>query len=130
MQHTDEVVNMANKIELKINNDTLELTNEKYEESYKNVDSLNVSEAGTNLRAVMRTAIPTLSVSYKCDATEKKKLDGFARASSLLAQKWDEYSEAVDSWACFIDGYTADLIVETPTTRYYKVSFKLIDLES
>ena len=130
MQHTDEVVNMANKIELKINNDTLELTNEKYEESYKNVDSLNVSEAGTNLRAVMRTAIPTLSVSYICDATEKKKLDGFARASSLSAQKWDEYSEAVDSWACFMDGYTADLIVETPTTRFYKVSFKLIDLES
>ena len=130
MQHTDEVVNMANKIELKINNDTLELTNDKYEESYKNVDSLNVSEAGTNLRAVMRTAIPTLSVSYICDATEKKKLDGFARSSSLLAQKWDEYSEAVDSWACFMDGYTADLIVETPTTRFYKVSFKLIDLES
>ena len=121
---------MANKIELKINNDTLELTNDKYEESYKNVDSLNVSEAGTNLRAVTRTAIPTLSVSYKCDATEKKKLDGFARASSLLAQKWDEYSEAVDSWACFIDGYTVDLIVETPATRFYKVSFKLVDLES
>lgn len=130
MLHTDEVVDMANKIELKLNNETLELTNDKYEESYKNVDSLNVSEAGTNLRAVIRTAIPTLSVSYKCDATEKKKLDGFARASSLLAQKWDEYSEAVDSWTCFMDGYTADLIVETPTTRFYKVSFKLIDLES
>jgi len=120
---------MANKIELKINNDTLELTNDKYEESYKNVDSLNVSEAGTNLRAVVRTAIPTLSVSYKCDAAEKKKLDGFARASSLLAQKWDEYSEAVDSWACFMDGYRADLIVETPTTRFYKISFTLNDLE-
>jgi len=123
------VVDMANKIELKINNDTLELTNDKYEESYKNVDSLNVSEAGTNLRAVVRTAIPTLSVSYICDSTEKKKLDGFARASSLLAQKWDEYSEAVDSWACFMDGYRADLIVETPTTRFYKISFTLNDLE-
>ena len=121
---------MANKIELKLNNQTLELTNDKYEESYKNVDSLNVSEAGTNLRAVRRTAIPTLSVSYKCDATEKKKLDGFARASSLLAQKWDEYSEAADFWLCFVDGYTANLIVETPTTRFYAVSFKLIDLES
>ena len=121
---------MANKIELKINNVTLELTSDKYEESYENVDSLNVSEAGTNLRAVTRTAIPTLSVSYICDATEKKKLDGFAHASSLLAHKWDEYSETVDSWACFIDGYTADLIVETPTTRFYKVGFKLIDLES
>jgi hypothetical protein len=121
---------MANKIELKLNNDTLELTNDKYEESYKNVDSLNVSEAGTNLRAVIRTAIPTLSISYICDATEKKKLDGFARASSLLAQKWDEYSDAVDSWACFMDGYTANLIVETPTTRFYNINFKLIDLES
>ena len=124
MRLTEEVVDMANKIELKLNNETLELTNDKYEES------LNVSEAGTNLRAVRRTAIPTLSVSYKCDATEKKKLDGFARASSLLAQKWDEYSEAADFWLCFVDGYTANLIVETPTTRFYAVSFKLIDLES
>ena len=130
MRLIEEVVDMANKIELKLNNDKLELTNDKYEESYKNVDSLNVSEAGTNLRAVIRTAIPTLSVSYKCDAAEKKKLDGFARASSLLAQKWDEYSEAVVPWRCFMDGYTANLIVETPTTRFYAVTFKLIDLES
>src|SRR5574344_126199 len=130
MRLIEEVVDMANKIELKLINETLELTNDKYEESYKNADSLNVSEAGTNLRAVRRTAIPTLSVSYKCDAKEKKKLDGFARASVLLAQKWDEYSETVDSWACFVDGYTANLIVETPTTRYYKVSFTLNDLEN
>ena len=130
MRLIEEVVDMANKIELKLNNETLELTNDKYEESYKNVDSLNVSEAGTNLRAVIRTAIPTLSVSYKCDATEKKKLDGFARASSLSAQKWDEYSEAVVAWSCFMADYTANLIVETSTTRFYKVSFKLIDLEN
>ncbi len=121
---------MANMIELKLNNVSLDLTNDKYTESYKNVDSLNVSEAGTNLRAVIRTAIPTLSVSYKCDAAEKKKLDGFAAASSLTASKWDESSEAVVSWDCFMDSYSADLIVETPTTRFYKVSFKLNDLET
>ena len=130
MRLIEEVVDMANKIELKLINETLELTNDKYEESYKNADSLNVSEAGTNLRAVIRTAIPTLSISYICDAAEKKKLDGFARASSFVAQKWDEYSEAVVPWRCFMDGYTANLIVETPTTRFYAVSFKLIDLES
>src|SRR5574344_1063803 len=124
MRLIEEVVDMANKIELKLINETLELTNDKYEESYKNADSLNVSEAGTNLRAVIRTAIPTLSIAYKCDATEKKKLDGFARASVLLAQKWDEYSETVDSWACFLEGYTAKLIVGTPNTVFYAVSFK------
>lgn len=121
---------MADKIVLKLNSTTLELTNEKYTETYKNVDSLNVSEAGTNLRAVIRTAIPTLAVSYKCDASEKKKLDGFARASSLTASKWDEYSEATVNWSCFMDNYSAELLMETATTRFYKVSFKLNDLET
>ena len=119
------------KIVLKLNGVALDLTDDKYTESYSAVDNVNVSEAGTNLRAVVRTHIPTLSVSYKCTAGQKALLDGFNRASSLLATKWcEEDSGAAISWNCYMSGYSADLIVETPTTRFYKVSFKLIDLES
>ena len=121
---------MANKIELKLNNTTLALTDDKYSESYKAVDSLNTSEAGTTLRAVTRTGILTLSVSYKCNAAEKKLLDGFNRASSLICKKWDERTEAVVEWVCFMSNYQTDLIMEQGTDRFYKVSFKLNDLEA
>ncbi len=121
---------MAEKIVLKLNNTTLNLTNDKYTENFRNVDSVSTSEAGTTLRAVVRTGIPTLSVGYKCDAAEKALLDGFAKASSLSATRYDEVASAAVNWSCFMSDYSADLIVEEPTTRMYKVSFKLNDLEN
>ena len=121
---------MANVISLKLDNITLDLTNDKYTESFKNVDSLKTSEAGTTLRAVIRTGIPSLSVAYKCDGTEKGKLDTLAKASKLKAKRWDEGTSAVITWDCFMTNYSANLIVETGTERFYKVSFKLEDLEN
>lgn len=121
---------MANVITLKLNNTVLDLTNEKYTESFKHVDKLSVSEAGTNLRAVTRTGIPTLAVSYKCDGTEKAKLDSFNKASSLTCKRYDESTSTEVSWTCFMTGYSADLIIEAGSERFYKVSFKLEDLES
>lgn len=120
---------MADVISLKLDNITLDLTNDKYSESFKNVDSLKTSEAGTTLRAVVRTGIPSLSVAYKCDGTEKGKLDTLNRASKLTCKRWNEESGAVVTWHCFMSNYSADLILETATTRFYKVSFKLEDLE-
>lgn len=121
---------MADKIVLKLNNTALDLTADKYEESTEHVDTLTKSEAGTNLRAVVRTGINNLAVSYQCDAAEKAKLDAFNKASKLTAKKWSEEAGAEVSWACFMKNYKAPLIVETPTTRWYKVSFNLIDLEN
>ena len=120
---------MANKINLKLGTTTLDLTDDKYSENFKNVDSLKTSEAGTTLRAVVRTGIPTLSVSYKCDAAEKARLDNFAKASKLTCTRWSETAGSDITWSCFMSNYSADLIVETSTTRFYKVSFKLEDLE-
>ena len=85
---------MADKITLALNNTYLDLSADKYTESHSAVDTINKSEAGTTLRAVVRTGIPTLSVSYKCDATEKAKLDGFSKASSLSCKRWSEEDAA------------------------------------
>lgn len=117
-------------ITLKINNHTLELTDDKYTESFSAVDSLSTSEAGTTLRAVTRTGIPSLSVAYKCDGAEKAKLDAFNRASSISCKRWNEETAQEITWTCFMSNYSADLLVETPTDRFYKVSFKLNDLET
>ena len=121
---------MADKIVLKIDNVALNLTDDKYTEDFSNVDSLNKSEAGTNLRAVTRTGIPSMSISYTCDDTELAVLEGKAKASSLTVKKWSESSGTEITWKCFMNSFKKDLIVETATERLYKVSFKLNDLEN
>lgn len=121
---------MDEKIILKLNNIALELTNDSYKESFSSVDNVNTSEAGTTLRDVTRTGIPSLSVAYKCDGMEKAKLDAFNKASSLTATRYDETEQDDIEWECFMSGYSADLIIETSNTRMYAVSFKLEDLET
>lgn len=121
---------MADKIELTLNSTTLALTKDKYEESYSHVDKWSVSEAGTNIRAVTRLGIPTLSVAYTCDATEYASLMTLNKGSALIASKWDEETGTTSSWTCCMTDLKASLLMETPTTRWYKVSFKLKDLEN
>lgn len=120
---------MADKIVLEINNVALDLTDDDYTAEYKNVDTINTSEAGTTLRAVIRTDIRSMAISYTCTADEVAKLRGYNKLSSVTAKVWDEATSAVSSWKCFFSGYKEKLLVETPDTRFYKVSFKLNDLE-
>lgn len=115
-------------IQLKLNNTTLALTQGSFKEAKKNVDRVNTSEGGHTLRAVTRTGIPTLNCSYKCDGLEKARLDDFAEASSLTATIFSERLQATTTWLCYMDGYSADLIIENGNERFYKVSFTLNDL--
>ena len=120
---------MAYKIALKLDNTTLDLTNDQYSESFSSVDSRNTSEAGTTLRAVTRTGIRKMSVSYECTETDKIALEALAKLSSVTATLYDETTAANVTWTCFVDGFKADLQIEDNRHRYYKVSFTLNDLE-
>lgn len=115
-------------LELKLNGTALQLTKGTYKESFKNVDRVNTSEGGHTLRAVTRTGIPTLNCSYTCDGLEKARLDNFAESSSLTATIFSERLQATTTWLCYMDGYSADLIIENGNERFYKVSFNLNDL--
>ena len=121
---------MANVITLSVNNTTLTLTRDKYEWNYSHVDKWSVSEAGTNLRAVTRLGIPTLNVSYECIDSEVKTLIGFDKAGSLSVKYWDEVAGAEKTWACCMTDFKVSLQMENGTNRFYKVSFKLKDLEN
>lgn len=115
-------------IELKLNGTSLDLTKDSYKESYSNVDSTQLSEGGNTLRSVTRLGILSLSVSYVCNGIEKAKLDAFAKAPMLTATLFDESVQALKSWPCYMEGYSATLKFENNTDRYYKVSFNLKDL--
>lgn len=121
---------MANSIYLSLDGTELKLTSDSFKESFAAVDSLNTSEAGTTLRSVVRTGIPSLSVSYKCDDAEKKFLDAEVKKPYITAEKWDETASARKEWRCFMSNYSADLISENSSNRFYKVSFKLNDLST
>ena len=120
---------MAYKITLILNSTTLDLTNDQYSESYSSVDSRNTSEAGTTLRAVTRTGIRKMSISYACTETDKIALEALAKLSSVTATLYDETTATNVTWICFVDGFKADLQIEDNSHRYYKVSFTLNDLE-
>lgn len=115
-------------LELRLNGTALQLTKGTYKESYNNVDKVNTSEGGNTLRAVTRTGILTLNCSYTCDGAEKVLLDIFAKAVSLNASIFSEESGTLTEWLCYMTGYSADLIVENGSTRFYKVTFTLNDL--
>ena len=121
---------MAFKITLILNSTTLDLTNDQYSESYSSVDSRNTSEAGTTLRAVTRTGIRKMSISYECIEADKIALEALTKLSSVTATLYDETTSANVTWTCFVDGFKADLQIEDSSHRYYKVSFTLNDLES
>ena len=121
---------MANKIALKLDGTTLNLTNDQYSESFSSVDSRSISEAGTTLRAVTRTGIRKMSISYECTETDKIALEALAKLSSVTATLYDETTSANVTWTCFVDGFKADLQIEDGSHRYYKVSFTLNDLEN
>lgn len=121
---------MAAKIVLKLNGTALDLTNDKFDEERSSVDSINTSEAGTTLRSVTRTGVKGYSVSYTAIETDKILLDGFANAAYLTATIYDESTAAEKTWRCYISNYKVSLILEDKSHRFYKVSFKLNDLEN
>ena len=56
-------------------------------------------------------------------------LDAFDKASRLICKRWDESTASMIDWPCCMMNYSPDLIIEDDNTRWYKVSFKLNDLE-
>lgn len=123
---------MAAVIDLKINDVSLKLTNDSYKTTFSSVDNKATTEAGTTLRAVTRTGIKKMSISYKCDQVEKILLESYQALSYLTCKYYDETTSSMKSWRCYMDGYSEDLITESvgDKTRFYKVSFTLNDLEN
>lgn len=123
---------MSDKIILKIDTSTLELTKDSYQETLGSEEQIFKTEAGTKNRLVLRSGIYGLSVSYKGTEAEKIILDAAVKADSVSVTVWDETTSAQVTHTMFIDpgSYSTSLILEDSDHRYYSFSFKLVDLES
>ena len=114
-------------IRLVIDETEINLNAGSYKEYPKVVETRNETEAGTTHRNIVRTGIGHLDVSMNADESEKAFFDECVNASMLSVQYWSEVEEAMVTKDMFLDpdSYSADLIVETGSHRYYTVSFTL-----
>lgn len=114
-------------IRLIINETEIALNAGSYKEYPRVVENRNETEAGTTHRDIVRTDIGHLEVSMKANETEKAFFDECTNASMLSVQYWSESAEAMVTKDMFLDpgSYSADLIVENSSHRYYNVSFTL-----
>ena len=118
------------KIGLKLDGTALNLTDDDYKIDYKNIDTINTSEAGTNLRSATRLGVKEMTIAYKCIETELSTLRTANEKSYITATYYDEKTSQDKTWRCYMSGYKESLILEDNSHRYYKVSFKLVDLEN
>lgn len=118
-------------ITLLIDGEELELTRDAYKESLKSVEETHVTEAGTTIRSITRSGIYGLSVSYTGTETEKKILDGAVNRDYVTVSVFDEIMGTETTHRMYVDpsSYSASLVVEDDSHRYYKLSFTLKDLE-
>lgn len=114
-------------IRLVINSTEINLNAGSYKEYPRVIETRNETEAGTTRRNIVRTGIGHLDVSMNADESEKAFFDGCVNASTLSVQYWSEAGGAMVTKDMFMDpdSYSADLIVETGSHRYYNVSFTL-----
>lgn len=117
-------------ITLRFDDNELDLTKGSYKEALGSVENQYVSEAGTNIRDVIRTGIYGLNVTYKGTEVEKIILDAAVQKNQLDVTVWDEKTSDYVSHQMYIDAssYSASLLSEDEHHRYYELSFSLKEL--
>ena len=110
-----------------LNDTEIPLTRGSYAENREYVDNRNVTEAGSTVREIIRTGIVSLSVTLTCDSVTKQMLDYYADQSTLNVSYWSEKSGSLQVITGFLDGYRADLKIDT-SERFYEVSFNVKEL--
>lgn len=98
--------------------------------SYKH--NLRETEAGTNVRELIRTGIKGLGVETKVNGADLAKLETYADALSINVQVFSESDGGLIPWQAFISDFQSSLIIDADETakRYYTVTFTLEDLEN
>ena len=114
-------------IRLIINETEIALNKGSYKEFPRMIETRNETEAGTTHRDIVRTGIGYLNVSMTADETEKAFFDSCVNASMLSVQYWSEGEAGMVTKTMFMDpgSYSAALITEAGSHRFYTVSFTL-----
>ena len=115
---------------LKINDDILPVEPKTgYELNLGNYEYIATTEAGTTVRDLVRSGIPSISVNFYCD---REMLLDMRRYNSELYVNVYFYSpyKILEHNLMYVKGYKEKLIADTPDGGIWEVAFGLADLEN
>lgn len=121
---------MDDKIYLKIDNDVLPVEpNKGYSLSLSDYDNVNKTEAGTSIREVTRVDIPSISVSFDCDAEMLRDMRKYKSKASVSVEYYDpSKSGDLNKDEMFVTGYSEQMLADTDDGGIWRVKFNLEDL--
>lgn len=121
---------MDDKIYLKIDNDVLPVEpNKGYSLSLSDYDNVNKTEAGTSIREVTRVDIPSISVSFDCDAEMLRGMRKYKSKPSVLVEYYDpSKSGDLSEDEMYVKGYSEQMLADTDDGGIWRVKFNLEDL--
>ena len=121
---------MDDKIYLKIDNDVLPVEpNKGYSLSLSDYDNVNKTEAGTSIREVTRVDIPSISVSFDCDAEMLRDMRKYKSKASVSVEYYDpSKSGDLNKDEMFVTGYSEQMLADTNDGGIWRVKFNLEDL--
>lgn len=121
---------MDDKIYLKIDNDVLPVEpNKGYSLSLSDYDNVNKTEAGTSIREVTRVDIPSISVSFDCDAEMLRDMRKYKSKASVSVEYYDpSKSGDLNKDEMFVTGYSEQMLADTDEGGIWRVKFNLEDL--
>lgn len=123
----------SNKVYLQIEDDVLPVEPKKgYNLSLSDAEEVEETEAGTKLRLLTRTGIPTISVKFDCDKQMLQAMRGY-RKQPYVHVKYFDPDVSGDELAedlMYVTGYKESMLADTNDGGIWSVSFSLEDLEN
>jgi hypothetical protein len=104
---------------------------EKWDEEYEVLETVNETEAGTDVVDVRRKGKLTITVSYKCSSIWAKKFEQFFDEDTLSVKFYDAKADDYITKTMRMRNFKKSLVKHSEGVRYgngvHKISFDLIE---
>lgn len=112
-------------------NNTVIIWPTKWSLEYETLETVNETEAGTDVLDVRRKGKLTISATYKTSSVWAKKFQQFSQADSIEVKIYDAASNAYKTYNMRLRKFKMALVKGSEAVRYgngvYNVSFDLIE---
>ena len=112
-------------VALKFGSDDFPLYKGSYSLSITNKETVKETEAGTLIRDIKRTNVPSLSVNTTVEETWYQKLTQYNDDTSITFTYFDPSTLSAQTFSGFIQNLKLDLIADNAKS-YWKASFEIV----
>ena len=104
----------------------------KWTETYKNVETVNTSEAGTDIVNITRIGKLSVTAQYKCTDVWAQKFIGYSRQHTLTVKIYDTLTAAYKEYTMRMKGFKQELVKKSDrlaaTNGVWKIEFTLEEI--